>query len=228
MNRVLPVLLVVAVLIVAFLISRPKPSPVTAAPGALEVAPLTLSGAVASPSSDVPVRVAALIGGTAVADSPVTGDTYKLELPGTVGAPLSTTANISLLHGEARLPNDSSAAEVQILLYQDANKNALYDPGEAKLEPALLQSGKDPALQGFFGYKILLLSTDETLKENQDNPTGAKNFYRYDITMKRGYNILEGEFASSGYEMRAVSGTNWDLLLPMSRGGKGGPPGFTP
>jgi hypothetical protein len=227
MNRVLPVLLVVAALVVAFLFSRPKPAPVTAVPGALEVTPLTLSGAVSSPSSDVPVRVAAIIGGTTVADSAVTDNKYTLELPATISAPLGTTANIGLLHGEARLP-DTNAAEVQILLYQDTNKNAAYDPGEAKLEPALLQSGKDPALQGFFTYKILLLSSDETLKENQDNPTGAKNFYRYDINMKRGYNILEGEFASSGYEMRAVTGTNWDLLLPLSRGGKGGPPGFTP
>jgi hypothetical protein len=227
MNRVLPVLLIVAALVVAFLFSRPRPSPVVAGPGSLEVTPLTLSGAVSSPSSDVPVRVAAIIGGVTIADSAVTDNKYKLELPGTVSAPLSTTANIALLHGEARLP-DTSAAEVQILLYQDANKNAAYDPGEAKLEPGLLQSGKEPALQGFFKYKMLLLSSDERLKENQDNPTGAKNFYRYDISMKRGYNILEGEFASSGYEMRAVSGTNWDLLLPLSPGGKGGPPGFTP
>ncbi len=226
-KRVLPPLVILVALVAAFILSRPKP---VSSPGSktFEVPALTLSGSVAAPSSDVPVRVAALVNGQSVADSGVVDGKYKLSLPGKLSADLGDLKGVSLLHGDGHLRGEAKASEVKILIYQDNNKNASYDLGEPKLEAALLPGGKDPNYQGFFQYKVLLLSAAASLKESQDNATGAKNFYRYDMQFQPGYNILEAELASSGYEMRAASGGNWDLLAPLLRGGKSGPATFTP
>jgi hypothetical protein len=225
-NRVLPVVLIVAALIAAFLLSRPRPTPVTDGP--LDVPTLTLEGAVATLESDVPVRVAAVAGGEVIADSGVVEGRYKLELPATPNLTLGSLEGIALLHGEGRLQGAARAAEVTILTYQDANRDAKYELGEPKLEAALLPANADPNLLAFFKYKIILLSDSANLQAQEDNPTGAKNFYRYDIRMNRGYNILQGEFASSGYEMKTTTGTKWDLLVPLAVGGNTGPPAFTP
>jgi hypothetical protein len=228
MNRVLPVVLILAALVVAFLLSRPRPEAPSANTDALEVNALTLEGVVAVPPGDVPVRVTALAGGERLADSPIVDGRYKLELPTKAAVSLTDLESISLLHGEGRLQGQARAAEVSIVMYQDANRDAKYDLGEPKLEAAMLPGGSDPNLLAYFRYKILLLSDSARLNASEDNPTGAKNFYRYDIAMNRGYNILQGEFASNGYEMRTAQGTKWDLLLPISPSGDGSPPAFTP
>jgi hypothetical protein len=228
MNRVLPIVLIVAALAVAFFLSRPRPAAQPTNPEALQVNPLTLEGTVAVPPGDVPVRVAAIAGGERLADGPIVDGQYKLELPATADVPLTDLGSISLLHGEGRLQGPARAAEISLLLYQDANRDGKYDLGEPKLDAAMLPGGSNPNLQAYFRYKILLLSNSATLNASEDNPTGAKNFYRYDIAMNRGYNILQGEFASNGYEMRAAQGTKWDLLLPLNPAGDGSPPAFTP
>ncbi|NJK45674.1 MAG: hypothetical protein HC933_16680 [Pleurocapsa sp. SU_196_0] len=228
MNRVLPVVLIVIALGAAFLLSRPRPAPVTESNGTLEVPALTLEGTVATLESDLPVRVAAIAAGEVIADSGVVDGKYKLELPATVNLTLGSLEGISLLHGEGRLQGAARASEVTILTYQDANRDAKYELGEPKLEAALLPANSDPNLLAYFKYKVILLSGDANLQAQEDNPTGAKNFYRYDIRMNRGYNILQGEFASNGYEMKTTTGTNWDLLVPLPAGGNTSPPAFTP
>ena len=231
MKRILPFALILIALVIAVILSRRAPPavspPVTSAPS-LRVAPLTLSGAVESPTSDLPVRVTAVLNGASIADSPIKDGQYRLELPARVPTPSGQLGDLTLLHGEGRLEGNATADELRVLVYQDANRNAAYEVGEPKLEPVLLPAGKDANLRAYFRYKILLLSDDSSLTAAEDNPSGAKNFYRYAIAAKRGYNILQGEFASNGFEMTLVSGADWDLLtaLPVG-GGSASPPAFT-
>ena len=218
MKRILPFALILIALVIAVILSRRAPTPVTSA-SSLTVAPLVLSGAIETPSSDLPVRVSAMLGGSAIADSAVKDGQYRLELPANVAAPSGALSNLTLLHGEGRLTGGGAADELQLLVYQDANRNAAYDVGEPKLEPVLLPAGKDPNLRAYFRYKVFMLSDDAGLQGSQDNPSGAKNFYRYAIAAKRGYNILQGEFASNGFEMTIANGSNWDLLTALPAGG---------
>lgn len=228
MKRILPFALILIALVIAVILSRRAPQPVTSA-SSLSVAALTLSGAVQTPSSDLPVRVTAVLGGVTVADSPVKDGQYRLELPVNVPTPSGQLSALTLLHGEGRLIGSGTADELQLLVYQDANRDAGYDAGEPKLEPVLLPAGQDANLRAYFRYKILLLSEDASLTGSEDNPSGAKNFYRYAIQAKRGYNILQGEFASNGYGVTLASGTDWDLLTPLpASGGTASPPAFTP
>jgi hypothetical protein len=230
MNRVFLIVVIVVVVVGAILFSRNAATPQPAAPDAakLTVSPLTFSGAVEAPSSDLPLRVSALLEGNAIADAPVRDGRYSLTLPGAVAAPTGGLNQLSLLHGEGRLQGAGQGSEVQLIVYQDQNRNGAYDLGEPKLEPALLKSGSDPNLRAYLRYKVILLNEPATLKGSEDSPTGAKNYYRYNLSAARGYNIVQGDFASNGYEMSLVSGSNWDLLIPLPPGGKGEPPAFTP
>ncbi len=232
MKRILPFALILIALVVAVMLSRRAPVPSTTvpstSPSSLTVAPLVLSGAVEAPTSDLPVRVTALLGARGIADSAVKDGQYRLELPASVPAPSGKLSNLTLLHGEGRLTGTGTADEVQVLVYQDANRNAAYDAGDSRIEPVLLPAGKDPNLRAYFRYKILLLSNDASLTGSEDNPSGAKNFYRYALNAKRGYSILQGEFASNGFEMTVVSGAAWDLLTALpAGGGSASPPAFT-
>ncbi len=228
MKRILPFALILIALVIAVILSRRAPQPVTSG-SSLSVAPLTLSGAVEAPTSDLPVRVSATVNGVNIADSAVKDGQYRLELPASVPAPSGQLGNLTLLHGEGRLTGTGTADEVQVLVYQDANRNAAYDAGEPKLEPVLLPAGQDANLRAYFRYKVLLLSDDANLTGSEDNPSGAKDFYRYAVNAKRGYNILQGEFASNGFEMKIVDAPGWDLLTPLPvGGGTNSPPAFTP
>lgn len=228
MKRILPFALILIALVIAVILSR-RAAPSSSSGAGLNVAALILSGAVETPVSDLPVRVSAVMNGAKIADSAVKDGRYRLELPASVAAPSGKLGDLTLLHGEGRLTGSGTADELQVLVYQDANRNAGFDAGEPKLEPVLLPAGKDPNLRAYFRYKILLLSEDAKLTGSEDNPSGAKNFYRYNVNAKRGYNILQGEFASNGFEMTVATGTEWDLLtaLPAS-GGSASPPAFTP
>lgn len=226
MKRILPFVLILLALVIAVILSRRPPTPATNTAG-LTVAPLILGGAVEAPSSELPVRVTALLAGASIADSAVKDRQYRLELPANVPAPRGALGNLTLLHGEGRLTGNGTADELQLLVYQDENRNAAYDVGEPKLEPVLLPAGQDANLRAYFRYKILLLSDDANLTGSQDNPTGAKDYYRYAIAAKRGYNILQGEFASNGYQMTVASGADWDLLTALPAGdGSASPPAF--
>lgn len=227
MKRILPFALILIALVIAVILSRRAPQQITSA-SSLTVMPLTLSGAVQAPSSDLPVRVSAMLNGAIIADSAVKDGQYRLELPASVPTPSGKLSDLTLLHGEGRLMGSGTADELQLLVYQDANRNAAYDAGEPKLEPVLLPAGKDPNLRAYFKYKFLLLSDDANLTASEDNPSGAKNFYRYAVNAKRGYNILQGEFTSNGFEMTVASGADWDLLTALpAGGGSASPPAFT-
>ena len=227
-KRILPFALILIALVIAVILSRRAPQPVTSG-SSLSVVPLVLSGAVEAPTSDLPVRVSATVNGANIADSAVKDGQYRLELPARVPTPSGKLSALTLLHGEGRLEGSGAADEVQVLVYQDANRNAAFDAGEPKLEPVLLPAGRDANLRAYFRYKILLLSEDANLTGSEDNPSGAKDFYRYAINAKRGYNILQGEFASNGFEMTVASGADWDLLTPLpAAGGTASPPAFTP
>lgn len=227
MKRILPFVLILLALVIAVILSRRAPQPMTSAVG-LTVTPLTLNGAVEAPTSDLPVRVTAVLGGATVADGAVKDGQYRLELPANVPVPSGKLSDLALLHGEGRLEGSGTADEVQLLVYQDSNRNAGFDAGEPKLEPVLLPAGRDSNLRAYFRYKIVLLSDDANLTGSEDNPSGAKNFYRYAIAAKRGYNILQGEFASNGFDMTVVGSADWDLLTALpANGGSAVPPAFT-
>lgn len=227
MKRVLPFALILIALVITVILSRRAP-PIVTSVGLLSVTPLTLSGAVEVPSSDLPVRVSAMLNGAIVADSAVKDGQYRLELPANAPKPSGTLSDLTLLHGEGRLTGTGTADELQLLVYQDANRNAAYDADEPRMEPVLLPAGQDANLRAYFRYKIVLISDDASLMGSEDNPSGAKDFYRYAIEAKRGYNILQGEFASNGFEMTVVSGADWDLLTALpAPGGSASPPAFT-
>ena len=227
MNRILPFALILIALVIAVILSRRAPVTPTNS-SSLTVTPLTLSGAVETPTSDLPVRISATLNGVSIADSAVKDNQYTLELPASVAVPSGQLSALTLLHGEGRLEGSGTADEVRVLVYQDANRDAGYDTGEPTLESVLLPAGKDANLRAYFRYKILLLSDNAGLTASEDNPSGAKNFYRYAIAAKRGYTILQGEFASNGFEMKVVDGSNWDLLTALpAGGGTASPPAFT-
>jgi hypothetical protein len=223
--------IIIGAVIAGVVASRQAATPAATTPNTgsgLEVNARVLEGKVSAPASEVPLRVAALLNGFPIADGGIEGDQYRLELPAKLNSSLSPMSTIELLHGEARLPGNG--LDVQLVMYQDANKNNQFDSDESKLAATVFPPGKDPELRGFFRYKVILIDQDASLETSQDNPTGAKNFYRYDVQAKRGWNILEGELASNGFDMRIQDGNTWDLLpeLPKGGGGEGGPPQFAP
>ncbi|MEY4530603.1 MAG: hypothetical protein RLZZ156_1324, partial [Deinococcota bacterium] len=174
------------------------------------------------------LRVALVMAGASVADSAVTNDQYRLELPSEITVPLSSLKDVQLLHGDGRLPETVLGADTKLLMYDDQNKNAVLDSGEPQLEASLLVPNSDPNLMAFFRYKVLLVGSEARLIETQDSATGAKGYYRYNLTLKTGWNILEGELASNGYDVRLRSEDKWDILAALPAGGKNSPPAFTP
>jgi hypothetical protein len=222
--------IMIGAVIAAVVASRQAATPTTPSTNTsgLEVSARVLEGSVSAPVSETPLRVAALLNGFPIADGSIENDKYRLELPAKLSSSLSPMSNIELLHGEARLPGNG--LDVQLVMYQDVDKNNRFDQGEPKLSATVFPPGKDPELRGFFRYKVLLIDQDASLETQQDNPTGAKNFYRYAVQAKRGWNILEGELASNGFDMRIQDGNTWDLLpeLPKGGGGESGPPQFAP
>lgn len=205
-----------------------KPNAPTAG---LVVSPRVFEGAAVFPPQPETIRLAAIAGGVVVADSPIVNNTYKLELPAKIpdGIGFTVLENLSLLHGEGRLKASPGvkAAEVRLVFYQDANKNAAYEPGEPQLESTLFQAGANPELQGFFQHKLILLNGLASLNDSQPTASGTKDYYKYKLDLKAGWVLLESELTGS-YEVSEASGSNWDVVLPLKKGGKGSPPAFTP
>ena len=227
MNRFIPVVVIVFALIAAFLFSRPKPVADVIESG-FSVKPRVLSGNAIPPQAVDHLRVALLLSGTSVAESAVSNGQYRLELPAEIKLPPITLKDVKLVHGDGRLPESALGAELQLLMYDDQNNNALLDSGEPQLEATLFTPNTDPNLRAFFRYQLLLVNSDVRFVETQDSATGAKDYYRYNLPLQTGWNILEGELASNGYDMRLRSDEKWDILAALPPGGKSTPPAFTP
>ena len=227
MNRFIPVVVIVLALVAAFLFSRPKPVGNPVASG-FSVQARVLSGKAIAPQAVDNLRVALIVAGTSVAESAVTNGQYRLELPSEIIVPPVSLKDVQLVHGDGRLPESILGAETKFLMYDDQNKNALLDGGEPQLEATLFTPNTDPNLRAFFRYKVLLVNSEARLVETQDSATGAKGYYRYNLPMQTGWNLLEGELASNGYDVRLRSDNKWDILAALPPGGKATPPAFTP
>jgi hypothetical protein len=202
-----------------------------AATSSLTVPARVFEGGALYPLQAQTVRLAAIAGGVVVADSAVVDNKYKLELPAKIPDTVAFTLleNISLLHGEGHLKaaDGVKASDVKLVFYQDLNKNAAYDTGEPQLEGTLFQAGANPELQGYFGYKLILLNGAASLQESQDTASGTKGYYKYDLDLQPGWVLIQSELTGS-FEMTEVKGSKWDVVMPLQKGGKGSPPTFTP
>ena len=174
------------------------------------------------------LRLVLVADGLALADSAVTAGRYRLELPKQIDSNLESLKDVQLLHGEGRLPPNILGTSTKMLMYDDQNKNGALDSGEPQLEAALFPPNTDPNLRSFFKYKILLLGAAHSFIETQDTASGTKGYYRYNLPLKRGWNILEGELASNGYDVRLRSENKWDIFAALPTSGKTTPPAFTP
>jgi hypothetical protein len=233
------VLIVIAV--VAFAAMRPANPvvvPVTSSPevttplsnagGSVSIPERTLEGLVETPSPLSKPHVAALIGSQVIARAAIKDNEYKLTLPAKLeNAALTNLENVKLPNGEGRLKGDDTAdtgalgATVQFVAFDDANGNAKPDPDETNVKLAPFKAGQDEAMRGFFRYGLVIVAKAARLKETQDHPTGAKSFYRYDLEFAPGWHVIEGEFASQGYDIRESNGSKFDLIVPRTPSGKG-------
>jgi hypothetical protein len=227
MNRFLPVVVIVVALVVAFLLSRPK-SVADGLPAFMTVTARVLEGQVIAPQKVDHLRVVLQIAGVSVADAEVKNGQYQLRLPNQIAVPAESLENVSLVHGDGRLPETALGGETKLLMYDDQNKNALLDSGEPQLEATLFKPKTDQNLRAFFRYKILLLKSPVGFVKTLDSATGAKGYYRYQLPLRAGWNILEGELASNGYDVRLREDNQWDILVPLPASGKATPPAFTP
>jgi hypothetical protein len=227
MNRFLPAVLIVLALAAAFFFSRPAPTP-SQSPSNPTFPKRTLSGKVFAPQQVANLNVALLIADTLVASAKVENGDYRLELPSQLPFAPGTLDNTQLLHGDGRLPSGTVGSDSKLIMFDDQNNNGTPDGGEPQLEGSFFPPDKTPNLQGLFRYKLLLLGSAARLTENQDSATGAKDFYRYNLPLEAGWNIVEGEFASNGYDVRLRSETTWNILPMLPRGGNTAPPAFTP
>ncbi len=195
------------------------------------VAPRVFEGGALFPMQAQTVRLAAIAGGMVVADSAIVGNKYKVELPAKIPDTVAFTLleNINLLHGEGHLKaaEGVKASDVKLVFYQDLNKNAAYDTGEPQLEGTLFQAGVNPELQGYFQYKLILLNGAASLQESLDTATGTKGYYKYNLNLEPGWALVQSELTGS-FEMTEAKGSNWDVVMPLAKGGKGSPPTFTP
>ncbi len=205
-----------------------KPS---SAPSSLVVEARVFEGSVLFPQQAQTVRLAAIAGGIVVAESAIEGNSYKLELPAKIPDTVAFTLleNISLLHGEGHLKANPGvkATDVKLVFYQDLNKNSVFDTGEPQLEGTLFQAGANPELQGYFQYKLILLNGAAALNESQDTASGTKDYYKYNLDLKPGWALIQSELTGS-YEVTQAQGSNWDVVMPLQKAGKGSPPTFTP
>jgi hypothetical protein len=183
----------------------------------------TLEGAVETPTPLFNPHVAALIGSQVIAQAAVKDNGYRLTLPAKLeDAALTDLEEVKLPNGEGRLKGDGAVgATVQFVAFDDANGNAQPDPDEASINLAPFKTGQDEAMRGFFRYGMVIVSKTSSLKETQDHPTGAKGFYRYDLEFDPGWHVIEGEFASQGYDIRESTGSKFDLIVPRTPSGKG-------
>jgi hypothetical protein len=170
----------------------------------------TLEGAVETPTPLSNPHVAALIGSQVIAQTAVKDNGYRLILPATLeDAALTDLEEVKLPNGEGRLKGDGAVgATVQFVAFDDANSNAQPDPDETSVNLAPFKAGQDAAMRGFFRYGLVIVSKTSSLKETQDHPTGAKGFYRYDLEFDPGWHVIEGEFASQGYDIRESTGNS--------------------
>ena len=228
MNRFIPAIVIVAALVVAFFLSRPQPvadpsSPVTT------VQARVLTGTAFPPQPVKHLAVALLVAGIPIAESAVDNNgQYSLTLPSTIEIPLESLKNQQLVHGDGRLPESATGLDTKPIMFDDQNNNKRYDNGEPQLEATLFKPKTDQNLRSFFRYKILLLGNATRFVETQDTASGTKGYYRYNLPLEKGWNLLEGEMASNGYDIRLRSENTWDMLAALPLGGNTSPPGFTP
>ncbi len=195
-----------------------------------EVQPRTLEGALDLGIVGERLRLAALVNSQRVADVPIQAGRFKLELPGKLeNTPMNKLSDLPLPNGDGRLQADPDVLGARVLLfaYEDTNDNKRLDEGEPSAEGTLNLAGQDPNLRGFFRTQLYLLSGPAQLKETQDSQTGARGYYRYDLDLSAGWNIIQGEFASNGYDIRVASGDAWDVSAPITPK-QPGPSGFEP
>jgi hypothetical protein len=229
LRLIIPALIAIGVgLAVSGVFSKSKP----AAAASLSVAPRVFEGSALFPLQAQTVRLAAIAGGVVVAESAVVNNKYKLELPAKIPDTVAFTLleNMNLLHGEGRLKAADStvkASDVKLVFYQDLNKNSAYDTGEPQLEGTLFKAGANLELQGYFGYKLILLNGAASLQESQDTASGTKGYYKYDLKLEPGWALIQSELTGS-FEMTQAKGEKWDVVMPLQKGGKGSPPTFTP
>ena len=183
----------------------------------------TLEGAVETPTPLGNPYVAAMIGSQVIARAPVKDNGYTLTLPAKLeDAELTGLEDVKLPNGEGRLRGDGAlGAAVKFVAFDDANNNTQPDPDETSVDLAPFKAGQDEAMRGFFRYGLVIVSKASKLKEVQDHPTGAKNFYRYDLEFAPGWHVIEGEFASQGYDIRESTGSKFDLIVPRTPSGTG-------
>jgi hypothetical protein len=192
------------------------PGPPTAAPRTVvEVSPLELSGSLDLLDEAVN-RLAVQVNDVTVADAALEAGRYRISLPGKLEVPLSDLNAVRLPNGPGRLRGDASlGANVVFRAYNDANGNAQLDEGEQHVDLSPFRAATDPNLRAFFRYQLVLLSKAASLEETLDSATGAKGYYRYNLTLESGWQFLEGELESNGYAVRAASGSEWDLAKPL-------------
>jgi hypothetical protein len=233
---VVPVAVLIIIAVIAFAVLRPansvvapaSSSPEISAPSnepavRVEIPERTLEGAVETPTPLANSHVAALIGSQVIAQAAVKNNVYRLVLPAKLeNAALTGLENVKLPNGDGRLKGDGAVgAAVQFVAFDDTNGNSLPDADEASVNLAPFKAGQDAAMRGFFRYGLVIVSKASSLKEIQDHPTGAKGFYRYDLKFTPGWHVIEGEFASQGFDVRESSGNTFDLIVPRTPSGKG-------
>jgi hypothetical protein len=231
-----PIAVLIVIAVIAFAAMRPaRPtaipatsSPEVSAPSSnsgvsINIPERTLEGAVETPTPLANPHLAALIGSQVIAQTAVKDNAYKLTLPAKLeNAALTDLEEVKLPNGEGRLKGDGAVgAAVQFVAFDDANGNSQPDPIEASINLAPFKAGQDEAMRGFFRYGMVIVSKASSLKETQDHSTGAKKFYRYDLGFSPGWHVIEGEFASQGYDIRESTGNQFDLIVPRTPSGKG-------
>lgn len=238
-----PIAVLIVIAVIAFAAMRPSPStpvliPEIQPPGSevpigtgmtIRVPARQLEGVVETPTPLANPFVAAMIGTRVIATASANEGVYGLTLPATLeDAPLIGLKEVKLPNGEGRLratkilPGfDGMGANVRFVAFDDVNNNMQPDPEEKSIDLAPFRAGQDNAMRGFFRYGLVLVPEASSLKETQDHPTGAKGFYRYDLEFKPGWHMIEGEFASQGYDIRESTGDKFDLIVPRTPSGKG-------
>jgi hypothetical protein len=233
---VVPIAVLIVIAVIAFAAMRPasptaipatSSSEVSASSGnssvSIDIPERTLEGAVETPTPLANPHVAALIGSQVIARAAVKDNGYRLILPAKLeNVALTDLAEVKLPNGDGRLKGDGAVgATVQFVAFDDANNNTQPDTDEISVNLAPFKAGQDNAMRGFFRYGMVIVSKASSLKETQDHPTGAKGFYRYDLEFNPGWHVIEGEFASQGYDIRESSGNQFDLIVPRTPSGKG-------
>jgi hypothetical protein len=240
---VLPIAVLIVIAVIAFVAARPSPStpvltPEIQPPGAevpigsglkVRVPERQISGVIETPTPLEHPFVAALIGTRVIATASANEGVYSLSLPATLeDAPLTGLKEVKLPNGEGRLRAkkillgfDGMGANVRFVAFDDVNNNTQPDPEETSIDLAPFRAGQDNAMRGFFRYGLVLVPEAAGLKETQDHPTGAKNFYRYDLELSPGWHVIEGEFASQGFDIRESTGNRFDLIVPRTPSGNG-------